>query len=94
VRNLFFAGHWVKPGGGITPVIVSAQHAAQAVAGALARREWPPRPMPASVARPPGPPLRPSEPLGPALPPPAAPDGGKAVEEEVMNVTRRERVKV
>jgi len=44
VRNLFFAGHWVKPGGGITPVIVSAQHAAQAVAGAMACREWPPRP--------------------------------------------------
>jgi len=42
VRNLFFAGHWVRPGGGITPVIVSAQHAAQAVAGALSRREWPP----------------------------------------------------
>jgi len=45
VRNLFFAGHWVKPGGGITPVIVSAQHAAQAVAGALACRERPPRPL-------------------------------------------------
>ena len=45
VRNLFFAGHWVKPGGGITPVIVSAQHAAQAVAGAMACRERPPRPM-------------------------------------------------
>jgi phytoene dehydrogenase-like protein len=37
VRNLFFTGHWVRPGGGITPVIVSAQHAAQAVAAALAR---------------------------------------------------------
>jgi len=46
VRNLFFAGHWVKPGGGITPVIVSAQHAAQAVAGAIARRERLPRPAP------------------------------------------------
>src|ERR1700720_469552 len=45
VRNLFFAGHWVRPGGGITPVIVSAQHAAQAVAGAMACRERPPRPM-------------------------------------------------
>jgi phytoene dehydrogenase-like protein len=41
VRNLFFTGHWVKPGGGITPVIVSAQHAAQAVGAALSRREWP-----------------------------------------------------
>ncbi|HYL05398.1 MAG TPA: NAD(P)/FAD-dependent oxidoreductase [Thermoanaerobaculia bacterium] len=35
VRNLFFAGHWTRPGGGITPVIVSAQLAAQAVAKAL-----------------------------------------------------------
>jgi phytoene dehydrogenase-like protein len=44
VRNLFFAGHWTRPGGGITPVIVSAQHAAQAVARALARRDaWPQR---------------------------------------------------
>ncbi len=39
VRNLFFAGHWVRPGGGITPVIVSAQQAAQAVAGAGCRLE-------------------------------------------------------
>ena len=52
VRNLFFAGHWVKPGGGITPVIVSAQHAAQAVAGAMSRREWPPRPLQASIGAP------------------------------------------
>jgi phytoene dehydrogenase-like protein len=50
VRNLFFAGHWVKPGGGITPVIVSAQHAAQAVAGAMACRERLPQPMQASSA--------------------------------------------
>ncbi len=35
VRNLFFAGHWTRPGGGITPVIVSAQRAAQAVVRAL-----------------------------------------------------------
>ncbi|HEV8242308.1 MAG TPA: NAD(P)/FAD-dependent oxidoreductase [Thermoanaerobaculia bacterium] len=33
VRNLVFTGHWVQPGGGITPVIVSAIHAAEAVAG-------------------------------------------------------------
>ena len=31
VDNLFFVGHWTRPGGGITPVIVSAQHVAQAV---------------------------------------------------------------
>lgn len=28
VRGLFCVGHWVRPGGGITPVIVSAQQAA------------------------------------------------------------------
>ncbi|HXO18905.1 MAG TPA: NAD(P)/FAD-dependent oxidoreductase [Thermoanaerobaculia bacterium] len=31
VRNLYFVGHWTQPGGGITPVIVSAQRAARAV---------------------------------------------------------------
>ena len=31
VDNLYFVGHWTRPGGGITPVIVSAQHVAQAV---------------------------------------------------------------
>ncbi|MCP3963362.1 MAG: NAD(P)/FAD-dependent oxidoreductase [bacterium] len=31
VGNLFFVGHWTRPGGGITPVIVSAQQVAQAV---------------------------------------------------------------
>src|SRR6202158_3683037 len=56
VRNLFFAGHWVKPGGGITPVIVSAQHAAQAVAGAIARRERVSGAAPRT--RPPAPPPR------------------------------------
>jgi all-trans-retinol 13,14-reductase len=95
VRNLFFAGHWVRPGGGITPVIVSAQHAAQAVTGAMSRREWPPRPLPASLARPPSPPLQSRESL-PAAPPPAAPDLGWANEEgleglEGLNLERRER---
>jgi phytoene dehydrogenase-like protein len=33
VRGLYFAGHWVRPGGGITPVIVSAVRAAEAVVG-------------------------------------------------------------
>jgi prolycopene isomerase len=27
-RNLYFVGHWTRPGGGITPVIVSAMQAA------------------------------------------------------------------
>jgi hypothetical protein len=93
VRNLFFAGHWVRPGGGITPVIVSAQHAAQAVAGAMSRREWPPRPLPVSVARPQRPPLessRPSELPASAAPPPDAPDVAWA-KDEGLNAARRER---
>jgi phytoene dehydrogenase-like protein len=36
VRGLFFAGHWTRPGGGVTPVIVSAQQAARAVVEGLA----------------------------------------------------------
>ena len=31
IRNLYLVGHWTRPGGGITPVIVSAQQAAAAV---------------------------------------------------------------
>jgi prolycopene isomerase len=31
VRDLHLVGHWTQPGGGITPVIVSAQQAARAV---------------------------------------------------------------
>lgn len=31
VRNLYLVGHWTRPGGGITPVIVSAQQVAAAV---------------------------------------------------------------
>lgn len=33
VERLFLTGHWTRPGGGITPVIVSALHAAEAVVG-------------------------------------------------------------
>ncbi len=33
VERLYLTGHWTRPGGGITPVIVSALHAAQAVLG-------------------------------------------------------------
>lgn len=33
LARLFLTGHWTRPGGGITPVIVSAQRAAQAVLG-------------------------------------------------------------
>jgi phytoene dehydrogenase-like protein len=31
IRNLHFVGHWTRPSGGITPVIVSAQQVATAV---------------------------------------------------------------
>lgn len=31
IQNLYMCGHWTQPGGGITPVIVSAQRAADAV---------------------------------------------------------------
>jgi phytoene dehydrogenase-like protein len=31
VEGLFFTGHWTQPGGGITPVIISAMQAAEAI---------------------------------------------------------------
>jgi prolycopene isomerase len=31
ISNLYSVGHWTQPGGGITPVIVSAQRVAQTV---------------------------------------------------------------
>jgi len=31
VKNLYFVGHWTQPGGGITPVIVSAMQVAKAI---------------------------------------------------------------
>lgn len=33
VENLYLCGHWTRPGGGITPVIVSAMDVAQRIAG-------------------------------------------------------------
>ena len=32
VKNLYFVGHWTQPGGGITPVIVSAMRVAEQIA--------------------------------------------------------------
>jgi prolycopene isomerase len=32
LKNLFFVGHWTQPGGGITPVIVSAMQVAEKIA--------------------------------------------------------------
>ena len=31
VENLYLVGHWTQPGGGITPVIISAQRVARAI---------------------------------------------------------------
>ena len=31
IRNLYFVGHWTQPGGGVTPVIVSAMRAARLI---------------------------------------------------------------
>jgi prolycopene isomerase len=33
-KNLYFVGHWSQPGGGITPVMISAMRAAQMITGA------------------------------------------------------------
>ena len=35
LENLFFAGHWTRPGGGITPVIISAENGGKLVADKL-----------------------------------------------------------
>ena len=35
VGNLYLTGHWTKPGGGITPVIVSAMRVAELVIGSI-----------------------------------------------------------
>ena len=40
VENLYFTGHWTRPGGGITPVIVSAMRVADAIASG-SRGGWP-----------------------------------------------------
>jgi phytoene dehydrogenase-like protein len=34
LKNLYFTGHWTRPGGGITPVMISAVQAAQLITGA------------------------------------------------------------
>ena len=38
IQNVYLTGHWTRPGGGITPVIVSAQNAASAVVRDLRTR--------------------------------------------------------
>lgn len=37
VDDLYFVGHWTRPGGGITPVIVSAMRVAEAILGGQAK---------------------------------------------------------
>jgi phytoene dehydrogenase-like protein len=37
LKNLYFAGHWTQPGGGITPVMISAMRVAQLITGDRAR---------------------------------------------------------
>jgi prolycopene isomerase len=39
IPDLYLVGHWTQPGGGITPVIVSAMHAAEAITG-RGSSEW------------------------------------------------------
>ncbi len=42
VENLYLTGHWTEPGGGVTPVIISAQRVAQLVLGNRNAIELPP----------------------------------------------------
>jgi prolycopene isomerase len=35
LENLYFVGHWVQPGGGITPVMISAMRAAEEITGQI-----------------------------------------------------------
>jgi prolycopene isomerase len=41
VKNLYFVGHWTQPGGGITPVIVSAMRVAESIAARAAEYRAP-----------------------------------------------------
>jgi len=45
IRNLHCVGHWTQPGGGVTPVIVSAQRVAQTVLRGAAGSESPGLPI-------------------------------------------------
>jgi phytoene dehydrogenase-like protein len=42
LKNLYLVGHWVRPGGGITPVMVSAMRAANRIAGTTESRAMAP----------------------------------------------------
>jgi phytoene dehydrogenase-like protein len=45
VAGLYFVGHWTRPGGGITPVIISAMNVAARVTGSHAGRTFRKREM-------------------------------------------------
>ena len=49
VDDLYFVGHWVRPGGGITPVIVSAMDVAQRIVQGREPAALPTEPVPAGV---------------------------------------------
>ena len=40
VENLYFAGHWTQPGGGITPAIVSAKQVADQITMGTQGQAW------------------------------------------------------
>jgi phytoene dehydrogenase-like protein len=40
-KNLFFTGHWTRPGGGITPVMISAMRVARLISGTTATQTQP-----------------------------------------------------
>jgi len=42
LRNLYLVGHWTQPGGGITPVMVSAMQVAEKISGTSRRPPQPP----------------------------------------------------
>ena len=46
LKRLYFTGHWIRPGGGITPVMISAMQAAQLITGTPATRA----PLPTELA--------------------------------------------
>jgi len=41
IRNLYFVGHWTRPGGGITPVMMSARRVAQIIIDDRQNRQTP-----------------------------------------------------
>jgi prolycopene isomerase len=51
VKNLYMVGHWTRPGGGITPAIISALHAAKAVSGAAVEEAGLPPPVALAAMR-------------------------------------------